>query len=70
MINNNNFAIDNMNINLRVMVNILSKQASGLRVCHINAQSLYPKIDEFRYMFEGSSIDIICVTETWFQCTM
>ena len=24
-----------------------------------------PKIDEFRDLFEGSNVDVICVTETW-----
>lgn len=47
------------------MIRILSKQKSGLNVCHINAQSIKGKIDEFRYIFEGSDIDVICVTETW-----
>lgn len=49
------------------MVNILSKQKEGLNICHINAQSLNNKIDEFRYIFENTRMDVICVSETWFD---
>lgn len=48
------------------MVRILAKQRPGFTVCHINAQSLLPKIDEFRFLFECSGVDAICVSETWF----
>lgn len=51
----------------RLMVNVLCNQRAGLQVCHINAPSLLPKIDEFRYLFEGSKVDVVCVTETWFS---
>lgn len=47
------------------MLRILTKQRSGLNVCHINAQSLKNKIDEFRLTFENSGVDILCVSETW-----
>lgn len=47
------------------MIRVLCKQRSGLNVCHINAQSLRNKIDEFRYIFENSGVDVICITETW-----
>lgn len=49
------------------MVKILAKQRRGMKICHINAQSLRKKIDEFRYVFETSYIDIICISETWFD---
>lgn len=49
------------------MLRILSKAKKGLKVCHINAQSLNKKIDEFRYLFENSGVDVICVSETWFR---
>lgn len=49
------------------MVRVLAKYRDGMNVCHINAQSLYKKIDEFRYIFENSDIDVICVSETWFK---
>lgn len=48
------------------MVKILCNQRKGLSVCHINAQSLTKKLDEFRYIFENSHVDIICVSEAWF----
>lgn len=43
-----------------------SAQYNELKIIHLNAQSLFPKIDEFRYLFLNSLIDLICVTETWF----
>ena len=49
------------------LIRILSKQKKGLNICHINAQSLCKKIDEFRYLFEGSNMDVIAVSETWFS---
>ena len=30
-------------------------------------QSLCNKIDEFRYIFASSGVDIVCVSETWFS---
>lgn len=58
---------DGSSDNLRVLINIFCKQREGLRVCHINAQSLYKKIDEFRNLFVGSNVDIVCISETWFD---
>lgn len=49
------------------MIRVLCRQKEGLKICHINAQSLLNKIDEFRYIFENSGVDIICVSETWFK---
>lgn len=49
------------------MVKILAKQRKGFSICHINAQSLNNKMDEFRLIFENSTVDIICVSETWFH---
>lgn len=48
------------------MVRILCKQRKGINICHINGQSLSNKIDELRFVFENSNIDLICVSETWF----
>jgi len=50
----------------RNMIQILSKQRTGLRVCHLNAQSLKNKLDEFTFIFESSGVDIVCISETWF----
>lgn len=47
------------------MIRILAKQRRGIHICHINAQSLNNKTDEFRVTFENSSVDVICVSETW-----
>ncbi|XP_055903375.1 uncharacterized protein LOC129939399 [Eupeodes corollae] len=52
------------NQSLRSMIQVLS---TGLKVCHINAQSLSPKLDEIRYLFINSKIDVVCVSETWFS---
>lgn len=49
------------------MIRVLSKQKSGLKVAHINAQSLNNKFDEFKYIFSTSGVDLICVSETWFH---
>lgn len=52
------------------MIRVLCRQKSGLNICHINAQSLRCKIDEFRYIFENSGVDVVCVTETWLNKSM
>lgn len=49
------------------MVKVLANQKKGIKVCHINAQSLKRKIDEFRFIFESSGVDFICISETWFD---
>lgn len=51
-------------------VKILSKQKSGFKICHINAQSLRNKIDEMRFIFENSGVDAVCVSETWFDANV
>lgn len=55
---------------VHTMLNVFCKQKSGLNVCHINAQSLCKKIDEFRHIFEDSGVDVVCVSETWFHSTL
>lgn len=55
---------------VRNMISILCRQNKGLNICHINAQSLKNKIDEFRYIFEQSNVDVICVSETWFSASI
>lgn len=57
-----------VNDNHSVLLKILSQQRSGLNVVHFNARSLNGlKLDHVRTVFEKSNIDIICVSETWFQ---
>lgn len=53
-------------VNLYQMIRVLHSQKKGLHVCHINAQSLKPKLDELRLLFISSGVDILCVSETWF----
>jgi len=53
--------------NVHSMIRVLCKQKKGLNVCHFNAQSLAGKMTEFKYIFENSDLDIICISETWFQ---
>ena len=54
--------------NVFSIVRLLSKNKKGLKNCHMNAQSLGgAKIDEFRYIFEESGVDLICISETWFK---
>lgn len=56
--------------NIHNMLRIISKQKCGLKIVHINAQSLNNKMDELRYIFISSTIDIICVSETWFHVSV
>jgi len=49
----------------QAIIRILAKQKPGLKIIHLNAQSL-AKIEEFRFLFINSNIDVICVSETWF----
>ena len=50
------------------IVRLLSNNKKGLKICHINAQSLGDgKVDEFRYIFEYSSEDLMCISETLFK---
>lgn len=42
------------------MIVVLGKHRDGLKVCHLNTQSLSGKIDEFRYNFDNSGIDFSC----------
>jgi hypothetical protein len=40
---------------------------NGLNIAHINIRSLRSKIDELSYIIKQASIDILCITETWFR---
>lgn len=66
----NNNLTSSSNHNSFSLIRLLCKNRVGLKVCHINSQSLVRKIDEFRYLFEGSNVDVICVSETWFTSDM
>ena len=41
------------------------KGAKGIKFCHLNVRSLLKKIDQFRFHFEDSGIDVITLSETW-----
>lgn len=41
--------------------------SDGLRIAHVNAQSLVGNFSEFYNEFNGSEFDIICVSETWLK---
>ena len=49
------------------MVRILLRQKRGIKVLHINAQSLNNKVDEFRCVFQNADVDIVCISETWLR---
>ena len=60
--NNSNRDINNN------MIRVLCQQYDGFHVAHFNARSLKgDKLDYVRYVFENSPIDVIAVTETWFE---
>jgi len=48
------------------MIKTRSSYKNGPKIVHLNAQSLLKKIDEFRFLFTQSNVDVICVSETWF----
>ena len=61
------FREDSGDVSLKIMLNVFCNRVMGLKIVHINAQSLFPKIEEFRFLFEKSNIDAICISETWFS---
>lgn len=56
--------------NLSILLNILRERQKGQRVCHMNAQSLFCNIDEFRNHFGGSSVNVICISQTSFKASV
>ena len=40
-------------------------ETKGLKIVHLNARSILPKIDQLRLTLEDSRIDIITMSETW-----
>lgn len=50
-----------------ILLKTFFKNSSGLNICHINAGSISPKIDEFREIFQESKAHIVVVSETWFK---
>lgn len=50
-----------------VLNSALRATVNDLNFSHINGGSLYPKIDEFRRIFEGSRSHVVVASETWFK---
>jgi len=48
------------------MIKTISSYKNGPKIVHLNAQSLLKKVDEFRFLFTQSNVDVIFVSETWF----
>ena len=42
----------------------------GIKLAHINARSLFPKIDEVREIVSRSKVDFLCISETWLDNTI
>ena len=38
-----------------------------IKICHVNCQSLFAHMDEFRLFFSDSDFHIICMSETWLR---
>lgn len=41
--------------------------STGLNICHLNAASIFNKMDEIRNLFDGVKFDIIAVSESWLK---
>lgn len=50
-----------------LLKSLLTASNDRLNVAHVNAGSIFPKIDEFRTVFEGTNLDLIAASETWFK---
>ena len=44
-----------------------SRTGPGVRIGHINAQSLAPKVDLVNSLLESEHLDLLCVSETWLK---
>lgn len=50
-----------------VLLKTFFRSKVGLNICHVNAGSIRPKIDQFRDVFEDSEVHVIIAGETWFK---
>ena len=49
----------------------MSKAYDRLQLCHLNARSLSKtKLDYLSFILPTHGIDVICITETWFNADM
>lgn len=61
-----NFPSSSTNEISQSLINLFCKKTNGFNVVHFNARSLNSEtIDYIRNVFQNSSVDIICITETW-----
>lgn len=59
---------NNLGDSNKILIDVLSRQKIGLNIVHFNARSLKKdKLDYARFIFENSKVDVIAVTETWFE---
>lgn len=58
-----------MTINIpNILLNsILKRDGNLLNVCHINAGSIFKKIDDLRQIFENTNVHLIAISETWLK---
>ena len=42
-------------------------ELEDLRLCHVNCQSLFAHLDEFRLFFADAGYHIICISESWLK---
>lgn len=43
------------------------KDFEDLKICHVNCQSLFAHLDEFRHFFGNADYHVICISETWLR---
>ena len=48
-------------------VQVCTESDEHLRVCHVNCQSLFAHIDQFRDFFSNHFFHVICLSETWLK---
>lgn len=58
---NYNFSLNSV----RTMINVFCDRSDGLNICHLNARSIRPKIDELREIFRCPKLHAILVSESW-----
>lgn len=64
MLRNSGICIPNI-----VLKSMLKTKNNLLNLCHINACSLYPKIQYIRQVLSDCPLSLVCITETWFTPT-
>lgn len=48
-----------------ILKSTLSAEEDSINICHTNAQSLVPKIEDVLQIFYKSDMHVICVFDTW-----